>query len=182
METTFNQAFKKTIGHEGGYSSDPLDNGNWTGGKRNVGELKGTRYGISAGAYPHEDIQNLTLDRARELYYQDYWKRMHCDQLAPEIGIELFDTSVNAGTGRAAKIFQHALNLTNRNQRDYANILEDGGIGPSTLSAYRANKNIGRLFNVMNILQGAFYCGLMEQYEAYEKYVGWFDRIEIIKK
>lgn len=45
---TFEEAFDRLIGHEGGYSDDPTDNGNWTGGKRGAGLLKGTKYGIGA--------------------------------------------------------------------------------------------------------------------------------------
>jgi hypothetical protein len=44
----FDRAFEETIGLEGGFSRNPDDNGNWTGGRRGLGELKGTKYGISA--------------------------------------------------------------------------------------------------------------------------------------
>ena len=39
---TFDEAFRRLIGHEGGYSTDRRDPGNWTGGKVGVGILKGT--------------------------------------------------------------------------------------------------------------------------------------------
>ena len=52
----FDKAFDIIVGVEGGFSLDPNDPGNWTGGKRGVGELKGTRWGISAKSYPHLDI------------------------------------------------------------------------------------------------------------------------------
>ena len=57
------EAFKKVIGHEGGYVFDPDDAG---------GE---TIYGISKRAYPHLDIKELTLDDARKIYFEDYWKK-----------------------------------------------------------------------------------------------------------
>ena len=65
---------------------------------------------------------------------------------------------------------------------DIANITIDGGIGAKTISAFRSNKNKRRLYNVMNILQGEFYIHLMRKNEVSEKYVGWFDRVEIKKK
>jgi len=41
----FDLAFDRVIGHEGGYTDDPRDRGNWTGGATGRGELKGTKYG-----------------------------------------------------------------------------------------------------------------------------------------
>ena len=41
-------ALDETWGHEGGLSLDPNDRGNWTGGKKGSGELRGTKYGIAA--------------------------------------------------------------------------------------------------------------------------------------
>ena len=45
---TFDEAFKRLIGHEGGYSTDRRDPGNWTGGRVGVGTLKGTKFGLAA--------------------------------------------------------------------------------------------------------------------------------------
>jgi hypothetical protein len=39
---TFDKAFDRLINHEGGYSDDPRDLGNWTGGRVGVGELINT--------------------------------------------------------------------------------------------------------------------------------------------
>ena len=166
----YQKAFERVIGHEGGYVNDPDDPG---------GE---TKFGISKRSYPNLEIETLTLKDAKKIYYNDFWLKQKCDQLEENIAIELFDTSVNMGNGQGAKIFQKALNLTNRNQKDYHNIKVDGGIGPKTLKAYEANKNERRLYNVMNILQGAFYVDIMERNEVAEKYVGWFDRVTVVKK
>jgi len=170
--TAFDDAFRRTIGHEGGYVNDPDDKG---------GE---TNYGISKRSYPDVNIKDLTLEEAKQIYYKDYWQRQSCHLMEdhPEIAIEVFDTSVNMGVGRGAKIFQEALNLSNRNEKDYSDIDVDGGIGPKTISTFRACKNKRLLFNVMNILQGEFYINLMRKNEVYEKYIGWFDRVNIIKK
>ena len=60
-DADFKQAFDLLIGHEGGYTNNPNDPGNWTGGKVNSGTLRGTKYGISAASYPTLDIKNLGL-------------------------------------------------------------------------------------------------------------------------
>ena len=63
FETTFN----RTIGHEGKFQANPKDRGNWTGGKEGSGKLSGTKYGVSAAAYPSLDINSITLDDAKAI-------------------------------------------------------------------------------------------------------------------
>jgi lysozyme family protein len=97
----FERAFAITVGMEGGYSETSADPGNWTGGAPHVGDLKGTKYGISAASYPTLDISNLTLDQARAIYKRDYWDRIGADALAPALALLTFDAAVNNGVGRA---------------------------------------------------------------------------------
>ena len=75
----FDQAFDRLNGHEGAFSDDPKDPGNWTGGRVNVGELKGTKYGIAANTYGDLDIKSLTLDDAKKIYYRDWWLKAGAD-------------------------------------------------------------------------------------------------------
>lgn len=88
----FEDAFKVVVAQEGGYVSDPADPG---------GE---TRYGISKRAYPNVDIKTLTLEQARDIYLNDYWREAGCDQLAPEMALLVFDCAVNQGVGRAKQL------------------------------------------------------------------------------
>ncbi len=120
----FDRAFDYVIGREGTYDDDPNDDGNWTGGKEGVGELKGTKYGISAAAYPHLDIESLTLAQAKEIYLQDYWNKVQCDTWAPGLALCMFDCAVNQGVGRAIRCLQRA-----------AGVNDDGKIGPHTREA-----------------------------------------------
>ena len=109
---TFDQAFERLIGHEGGYVDHPADPG---------GE---TKFGISKRAYPSEDIKGLTLDRAKEIYLRDYWKPAGCDSVPDGLKFDLFDMAVNAGVRTAARCLQRAVGET-----------ADGIIGPKTLLA-----------------------------------------------
>ena len=59
--------FPFVIGHEGKWGNDRRDRGNWTSGVIGKGELKGTKYGVAAHAYPELDIKNLTIDDARKI-------------------------------------------------------------------------------------------------------------------
>ena len=56
----FERAFAVVLGHEGGYTADPADPGNWTGGAPGRGECRGTNWGISAASYPYLPIRALT--------------------------------------------------------------------------------------------------------------------------
>lgn len=108
--------------HEGGYQSMHGDSGNWTGGQIGVGELKGTKYGISADEFPNEDIKNLTVDRAVELYREGYWKQHYSEITDQLIANKLFDLGVLFGVGSAVKVLQIVLDLK-----------PDGAFGPVTL-------------------------------------------------
>lgn len=118
----FEDAFARLIGHEGGLSMRRDDRGNWTGGKIGEGELKGTKYGISAAAFPTLDIASLTLDQARDIYREKYWAPAGCDMVPEQIKFPLFDLSVNSGPGRAARLLQRAVGAE-----------EDGSVGPKTV-------------------------------------------------
>lgn len=88
---------------EGDYTNDPRDHGNWTGGRQGVGELKGTKYGISAASYPNLDIVRLTLGDADEIYYRDYWKTSGADKLPWPYALLAFDTAVLHGVGTSQR-------------------------------------------------------------------------------
>ena len=124
MRTTFKQAFEFVVGHEGGYTTDRRDRGNWTTGRIGRGELKGTKFGISAMSYPHLDIKNLTVADAMDIYKADYWDKARCDELPVGIDYLVFDAAVNHGVSRAVKFLQIAAGAT-----------PDGVIGPKTLAA-----------------------------------------------
>ena len=98
---SFDQAFARVIGHEGGYTANPADPGNWTGTGVGQGECRGTKYGISARAYPDQDIASLTLDQAKSLYRRDYWDRIGASSLPPPLALLAFDAAVNNGVSRA---------------------------------------------------------------------------------
>lgn len=86
---------------EGGYQNVHNDAGNWTGGVVGEGELKGTKYGISAASYPHLDIKNLTMAQADAIYRTDYWQRSGADKLPWPACLLVFDTAVLHGVGKA---------------------------------------------------------------------------------
>lgn len=120
----FNLAFELLIDVEGGYSTDPNDSGNWTGGACGVGECKGTKYGVSAAAYPELDIAGLTLPGAKAIYRADYWGPAGCPDMSGRLAFIVFDAAVNNGVARAVGWLQQALGVP-----------DDGVYGPATQEA-----------------------------------------------
>ncbi len=108
----FEKAFNFVINAEGGYVNHPKDPG---------GE---TKFGISKRTYPFLDIKNLTLDKAKELYFMDYWEKVKADALPSTIQLAVFDAAVNQGPAFAVGTLQACLGVK-----------VDNVIGPKTLEA-----------------------------------------------
>ena len=122
--SSFEQAFAVIVGVEGGFDGGQSDPGNWTGGGVGRGELRGTKFGISAAAYPALDVAALTLADAQAIYRRDYWDRIAADRLTPALALLVFDAAVNNGVARASKWLQSAVGA-----------VADGMIGDQTLAA-----------------------------------------------
>ena len=95
--------------HEGGYTNDSRDPGNWTGGKVGKGVLKGTKYGIAANTHPNLDIKNLTIGDAEAIYRREYWNVIMGESLPYGVDLATFDPAVNSGPGRALRWLQAAI-------------------------------------------------------------------------
>ncbi|HEY9774819.1 MAG TPA: glycosyl hydrolase 108 family protein [Planktothrix sp.] len=119
---------KNVLDVEKGLTLDPDDNGNWTGGAKGVGQLKGTNCGISCASYPNEDIKNMTPQRAKAIYKKNYWDKVRGDELPWKLAAPLFDAGVNEGTGTAIIQLQQALGVK-----------ADGGFGDETMAALKAS-------------------------------------------
>jgi lysozyme family protein len=128
----FARCFAFTVAAEGGFTKISFDPGNWTGGAVGHGTLRGTKYGISAAAYPALDIENLSEQDAAEIYRRDYYAPLHGDELGLPVAQVLFDGAVNAGMKRAVTWLQQALGE-----------MADGVLGARTLDAAKAADALG---------------------------------------
>ena len=70
---TFEEIIDKVIEHEGGYVNDPDDPG---------GE---TKYGIAKKSNPDVDIKNLTIEQAKEIYWDKYWVPNKVDKVPSQL-------------------------------------------------------------------------------------------------
>ena len=159
---TFDEAFKRLIGHEGGYSTDRRDTGNWTGGRVGVGTLKGTKFGLAANTYPNLDIKNLTLAQAKAIYKKDWWDKLGADGMHSAIVFQLWDFAINAGKSRAIKELQQAVGVP-----------ADGIIGPQTLAAVNAH-DLNDVILSLTAERLKFYTSL-STFKTYGK--GWTNRV-----
>jgi lysozyme family protein len=101
----FYEIIEDVIEKEGGYVNDPDDPG---------GE---TKYGISKKAFPKEDIKNLTIVRAKDIYYTKYWKPSKAYLIPDELQHIYFDMCVNFGIIGAGKVLQRALMVESAQRR-----------------------------------------------------------------
>lgn len=113
---TFDEAFERLIGHEGGYVNHPND----PGGETNWGI---TRRVARSEGYTGS-MRDMPRSTAKEIYRRAYWHRAKADQYDPAIGFQVFDAAVNHGIGQAIRFLQRAVGVA-----------DDGAVGPVTLRA-----------------------------------------------
>ncbi|MCB1923722.1 MAG: hypothetical protein KDJ27_08240 [Gammaproteobacteria bacterium] len=186
---TFGEAFEITSAHEGGYVNDPVDRGgetyrgiarvhhpDWYGWQR-VDVLR------RSTGFPHSLDRDAALQKAVEDFYKDtFWDRFKGDDIPDQaLANELYDTAVNMGVRRAVRFLQSSLNLLNRDQKDYADLVVDGWFGDKTLATVQMllenDRSSDMLVKMMNIQQGARYVEIMAGDTRQERFArGWIKR------
>jgi len=146
----FDEAIQLILKSEGGYVNDPDDMG---------GE---TNFGITKRFYPNEDIKNLKVSRAKEIYHADYWIKAKCDELPSDVRLMHFDTAVNMGISRANKFLQKSIGVT-----------VDGIVGKNTLA--KAHKCDLKTYSKERL---KYYTKIIINKPEQIKYInGWFNRV-----
>jgi lysozyme family protein len=151
---TFDEIIEKVLEHEGGYVNDPKDLG---------GE---TKYGITKRFYPELNIKELTIEKAKQIYKDDYWDKNRVESLPQNLWHIFFDMCVNMGRRTAVKVLQRA--AVNRGK----DIEVDGGLGPATIGALK-----GVELDRVRAYRVKFYVDLITSKPEQEKFfLGWFRR------
>jgi len=189
----FWDAYAITMSHEGGYSFDEDDVGGET--YKGISRV----YNPSWIGWDHIDYVRSNFDFPKCLefsetlqedvkrYYKERYFDPYCgDDMPKMLALEMFDTSVNMGVGRAVKFMQIGLNVLNRNGELYPDMVVDGGYGSTThkyLYTYLQTDSEELLCKIINILQGNHYIEYMTKSPKQEKYArGWFNRVDIRKR
>lgn len=116
---TFDEAFHKLLGHEGGFVDHPSDPGG------------ATRWGVTervaraAGYTGH--MRDFPVEQAKAIYRREYWDAVKADQLPAPVRYAVFDAAVNSGVRQSARWLQRAVGAA-----------DDGVIGPRTLALVNA--------------------------------------------
>jgi lysozyme family protein len=157
MDQLFERMVQIVLKHEGGYVHDPDDPG---------GE---TKFGISKSAYPDLDIEHLTVEQAKEIYYRDYYLKVKADQIPDkQLALELFDMAVNAGVAHAVMMLQELVNSR-----------RDGVFGPKTLISVKGYPRRSALLWKYKYERLQYYIGLVRKNPALSRFLhGWASRVD----
>lgn len=101
----FENALKKILEWEGGYTNDPDDNG----GETNYGI---TKFDALRAGYL-DDMKKIPLDIVTSIYKKDYWDSIKCDLLPEYIKLFAFDTAVHLGVGKWNKYLSEGFGAEN---------------------------------------------------------------------
>lgn len=170
---------EELIKREGGYANNPADRG---------GE---TMYGITKAVALDNGytgaMSNLPYIIAFNIYERKYWKALKLEQInkiSSPIALQLFDFGVNSGVHSAAQSLQKILNVLNKKQAHYHDLLTDGILGSKTLIAlnkFAKTRGPQGLHVLSEVLRGkriSFCVDIALNDESQEIYTfGWFDRI-----
>ena len=135
----FEIAVNLTLAHEGGFQKDYNDRGNWTGGQVGVGQLKGTNMGISAFEFPNVNIEDLTVEEVKNIYYEKYWGFFYAAINDQSVASKLFDLGVLFGVGTAIEVLQEVL------KPHFPDVEVDKVFGSATLAAVNASDPVSLL-------------------------------------
>ncbi len=196
MTPDFITSFNKVLSSEGFISNNTFDKGGFT--YKGISRVKHPTWPgwiIIDSSYRSTYLQSVPLQLLNsntvlqnfvvEFYRSAFWNKIQGDLLPTQnIANELFESSINLGVPAASEILQRTINLLNRNARLYPDILVDGIIGTQTLAAL--NKSIAAngeklLFNLLNFYQAKRYIEIMERDHTQEIFIGWFNRIEVVR-
>ena len=120
--SSYDEALRRLLVHEGGYTNHPSD----PGGPTNFGiTIVDYRKYVKPGATA-ADVRAMRLDEAKTIYRSKYWNALRCDELPAGLDYAAFDYGVNSGTGRAAKVLQRVVGFA-----------DDGRITDALVAAIR---------------------------------------------
>ena len=118
MKENLLPAMVALLKHEGGFSNHPAD----PGGMTNLGVTRKVWEEWVGHPVDEKEMRELTPAIVAPMYKEKYWDKIHGDDLPSGVDLAVFDCCVNSGPGRAAKMLQKVLGVT-----------QDGAIGAQTL-------------------------------------------------
>ena len=158
MLSNFPAALALVLKSEGGFVNHKFD----PGGMTNLGVTRNVWKEWVKRDVDEAEMRSLTPELVTPLYKARYWDACKCDDLPRGVDYAVFDSAVNMGPGRAAKLLQAALGVT-----------ADGSIGRATIAAATA-ADPAELLEAFSLGKEAFYQSL-PTFATFGK--GWLNRV-----
>lgn len=169
----------QVIEREGGYSNDPTDRGGET--------MFGITKQVAADNGYTDSMKNLPYALAFSIYQKRYWDTLKLNDISvidQELATQLFDFGVNSGISSAAKTLQQVLNVLNKQQQLYPDLIADGILGSKTVRTlkvfkeYRKNAGLDVLSEAVRGKRISFCIDIALRDQTQERYqYGWLTRI-----
>ena len=161
---------------EGGYTDNPLDNGNWTGGLQDTGTLIGTNHGISAPTLcewlgkiaTKQDMLNLPYSVALEIYKKNYWDILNLTEITNQsVALLIYDGAVNQGVSKLKLYIVSTLNMMG------IKAIKSEPVAKLTPKINQCDQE--QFFNLLKTLRKAAYS------QSSSFYAGWMKRLNKLK-
>jgi hypothetical protein len=173
---SFDRAIEFIIKHETVYKRGHYGDFKYAVSQNVPGDDGGlTKFGVDQRSHPKEDIENLTYERAVEIYKQEYWDKCGAEKLPWPLDLVQVDGAVNTGIGQQNKFLQRAVGAK-----------DDGKFGPQTLGkTMETVSNVG----VVNVCKSViyireqFYKDLASRRPDKHKFLkGWLNRLSNLRE
>ena len=158
MLSNFPASLALVLQSEGGFVNHPRD----PGGVTNLGVTRNVWRDWVNRDVDEAEMHSLTPELVTPLYKARYWDAVKADDLPRGVDYAVFDSAVNMGPFRAAKLLQAALGVT-----------ADGSIGRATIAAATA-ADPAELLDAFSQGKEAFYQSL-PTFATFGK--GWLNRV-----
>jgi lysozyme family protein len=104
---SYDEALRRVLVHEGGYTNHPSD----PGGPTNFGiTLADYRRYVKPNATA-ADVRAMSVGVAKAIYRKRYWDTQRCDELPVGLDYSIFDYGVNSGIGRSGRVLRRLVGL-----------------------------------------------------------------------
>lgn len=154
---SFKECLDLVLKSEGGWVNNPND----PGGETNLGVTK--RVWEEYVGHPVESLKKLTKEDVAPLYELKYWRPCYGEVLPRGLDFVIFSMAVNAGPGRAVKLFQSVIGC-----------VPDGVIGPRTRRLI-SDSNSATLISKFSEARREYYRTL-KTFPIFGK--GWLSRVD----
>lgn len=141
MTLGFDTAVEFVLQNEGGYVNRKNDRG----GPTNMGITIPTLTKYLKRIATIDDVSNLSILMAKDIYKAFFWDALHCDSLPYVIATAMFDTAVNRGQAISVGFAQRCVNVN-----------ADGILGQETIHALSSTDQYMFIYNYVGALQDSY--------------------------